>query len=576
MTDYEHPEPLDDEQRAAVQAGEEAISVLAGPGSGKTRTLAHRARHLLLTDPGSDALLLTFTNKAAAEMKSRALDVGDIAAERIEATTFHGFGATFLRSHGALVGIEPDFDILDAPERDEFAAEVAQAANLNNQADRWSYTRVREQTPGSALAAFGEAYEAAKREEGLVDFDDLVLYTAQILTERPEIAVAYGSRYRHILIDEFQDTNPVQFAIVSALSDHVQTISVFADDDQAIMRFAGAESQNVNRFTEELGATCYPLTCNYRCREAIVECANSLIAADPNASGRQMHADKPDGDVELRNFQSVVDEAVALGEEIAELIHSHDTSPADIAVLVRGGPRALEIVDVLGQRGVPLTDWRGVAYETEERRMMVTCFMGMRPTLRTRQATRLSDLIGVELIEERDTHKFLEAHSANAVAAELLTMREKAFAGAKPSELAVHAHAAVIASNPDAAEGARELVEAIKDFEEYDSSFSIDKLLAELALKTGGRPPTQGGGVKIATLHGTKGLQWPIVYMIGLEEGKLPHFKAEEEGTIPDERRACFVGVCRAEDRLVLSYSDYFRTFHQHPSRFLREMGLIS
>jgi ATP-dependent DNA helicase UvrD/PcrA len=576
MSDYTHDEHLDDEQLAAVEASEEAISVLAGPGSGKTRTLAHRTRHLLLTRSGSQALLLTFTNKAAAEMKSRALGVGDISADRLEATTFHGFGAIFLRSHGDLVGIEAEFDILDEREQEEFAAGVARSTGLPNHADGWSRARVRRQEPGSAVAAYGEAYEAAKREEGLVDFDDLVLYTAEILTELSEIAAAYGSRYQHILIDEFQDTNPIQFAIVRALADHVQTISVFADDDQAIMRFAGAESRNVYSFTEQLGATTYPLTCNYRCREAIVECANNLIAADENASGRQMRAEKDGGEVEVRSFASFTEEAAELGAEIADLIDGRSAKPSEIAVLVKGGPRARDIADVLSQRGVPLTDWRGAAYETEERRMMITCFMCMRPSLRGRHATRLSELIGVELIEERDTHAFLEAHAGSPVAQELLALRGKAFEGCRPSELAACAHAAVCAADPTAEEGARELLEAVKDFERFDPAFSIDKLLSELALKRGGRPPTQGGGVKIATLHGTKGLQWPIVYMVGLEEGQLPFYLADREGTIPDERRACFVGVCRAEDRLILSYSRYFRNHRKDPSRFLAEMGLVA
>jgi DNA helicase-2/ATP-dependent DNA helicase PcrA len=118
------------------------------------------------------------------------------------------------------------------------------------------------------------------------------------------------------------------------------------------------------------------------------------------------------------------------------------------------------------------------------------------------------------------------------------------------------------------------LVEAVVDFERFDPNFTLEHLLTELALKSGGRPPTQGGGVKVATLHGTKGLEWPTVYVLGLEEGKLPDYRAVQDGVVDEERRTCFVGVCRAEDRLILTYSRHFRTSHQHPSRFLREMGL--
>lgn len=573
MSPYTHDEPLDDEQLAAVEATQKAISVLAGPGSGKTRTLAHRARHLLLNEREDRALLLTFTNKAAGEMKSRALDVGDLSRKRLDATTFHGFGTSFLRSHGTLVGIDPDFQILDQEESEELGAQVAAGLGVMNRVESWGRTRCRRRTPGPALATFGAAYEDAKRAEGLVDFDDLVAYPAEILEAHPEVAVAYGSKYRHLLIDEFQDTSPALFAIVRSLAPHLETISMFADDDQAIMQFAGAEAANVERFTDELGARCYPLRRNYRCREEIVHRANLLIAADPKASGRQMEADKSGGLVEARWYGSTDEEAEAIATEISDSIFVGGVSPTAIAILVRGGWRADGVVDALAEREVPLSDWRASAFASEGKRQMIACLSTVRATLRNPQALRLSELIGVELIEERNTQKFLEVHSESTVAAELLLLREKALSGAPTSEVAQHAHQAIVLGAPHSSEDAALLLAAIADFEKFDPDFSLEHLMAELALKGGGRSPTESGGVKVATLHGTKGLQWPHVYMIGMEEGKLPHHKAEDEGTIPDERRTCFVGVCRAEDQLILSGGRYFRNSRQRPSRFLREMG---
>lgn len=573
MSPYTHNESLDDEQLAAVEATGKAISVLAGPGSGKTRTLAHRARHLLLNGREDRALLLTFTNKAAGEMKSRALAVGDLARQRLDATTFHGFGATFLRSHGTLVGVEPDFQILDQEESEELGTQVATSLGVANRVESWGRTRRRRQTPGDALAAFGAAYEDAKRAEGLVDFDDLVVFPADILESHLDVAIAYGSKYQHLLIDEFQDTSPSQFAIVRALAPHLETIGMFADDDQAIMQFAGAEAANVERFTSELGATCYPLRRNYRCREVIVRRANLLIAADPHASGRQMEPAKSGGLVEARWYGSTDEEAEEIAAEIADLIFVDGVSPTEIAILVRAGWQADAIVDALAKREVPLSDWRASAIASEGKRQMVACLSTVRATLRNPQASRLSELIGVELIEERDTQKFLEAHGESAVASELLLLREKALSGATTSNIAEHAHQAIVLGAPHLSEDASLLVSTISDFENFDPDFSLDNLLAELALKGGGRSPTERGGVKVATLHGTKGLQWPHVYMIGMEEGKLPHRRAEDEGTIPDERRTCFVGVCRAEDRLILSGGRFYRTIPQRPSRFLQEMG---
>jgi DNA helicase-2/ATP-dependent DNA helicase PcrA len=252
---------LDDEQRDAVESDERAIAALAGPGSGKTRVLSYRARRLLIEDAGSRALLLTFTNKAAAEMKARALGVAAVTSGRIQASTCHTFGLRLLRSHGELVGIDPDFEILDRDDQETFAAEVAHAAGVGARRARWSYLRLRrEQAIEQSVAAFGEAYEAAKRAEHVVDFDDLIVYTADLLEQRGEVAEAYGTRFRHLLVDEFQDTNAAQFAIVHTLCEHVATVSVFADDDQAIYQFVGAEAENIRRFIAALGAREYPLT----------------------------------------------------------------------------------------------------------------------------------------------------------------------------------------------------------------------------------------------------------------------------------------------------------------------------
>jgi DNA helicase II / ATP-dependent DNA helicase PcrA len=565
---------LDDEQRAAITATDKAIAVLAGPGSGKTRTLSYRARHLLLGAPDSRALLLTFTNKAAAEMKTRAMGVSVVASDRIAASTFHTFGANLLRSHGDLIGISPEFDILDDEQAEELATEAARSAGLSNQRAAWGSARRRRLDASARVASFGEAYEAAKRAEVVVDFDDLVVYSAELLEGNETMATAYAARYTHLLVDEFQDTNAAQFAIVRALWQHADTASVFADDDQAIFRFADAEARNIRRFANELGAKIYPLTCNYRCREAIVTRANLLIAAEPSASGRQMRAAKTGGSAAVCRYESMEEEATAVAGDIAVAVHDRGESPATIAVLVRAGFRASEIVNELAALGVPISDWRGAAYEPNERRCLVTCMSVIRPRLTDRQARILSEFIGVELVEERETHLFLQTHAPHPVSTQLLQVRQMAFAGARPQDVVAAASEAAILADGNPADGMKTLVETVANFERFDPQYTLEHLLADLALRGGVRPPTEGGGVKIANLHGTKGLQWPTVYLVGLEEGKLPDYRnigtAEK---LAEERRACFVGVCRAEEKLVLTYSRRFRTMLQQPSRFLSEMG---
>jgi DNA helicase-2/ATP-dependent DNA helicase PcrA len=566
-------EQLDEEQHKAVHAPEFAIAVLAGPGSGKTRTLAHRARHLLSDSGQSKALLLTFTNKAAAEMKTRALATAVVASERIEASTFHGFGVRFLRAHGQHLGILPDFEIVDPEEEKELARTVAETG-VSNRLRAWQYARKRALEPDERTVAFGASYEAAKREQGLVDFDDLVVATGRILTENPAIAAAYGSRFQHILVDEFQDTNAAQFKIVQALAPHVKSISMFADDDQAIFRFVGAEFENIARFVDQLAATVYPLTCNYRCREVIVTHANELISCDPR-SIRRMRADKDGGTVTLRHYDSTDQEARQLAHEIAERLAA-GVSPASIALLTRSGYRADGLVAELRRLRLPVSDWRGDTYQPAGRRAFITALSCLRGRLNDRLAERLCALIGIEDSGERDSEAFLRAAREMPVAAELLEVRALAFAGADPLAVTRQAQRAVAAGDAASAAELDELVSAVADFQEHDGQFALDDLLAELVLGGGGRPPTAGGGIKVATLHKTKGLEWPTVFMLGLEEGHVPDYKCEEEEQFLEERRLCFVGLCRAEDELILTFARRFRSHARTRSRFLREMGAAS
>ncbi len=314
-------EKLDDEQRAAVESPEKAIAVLAGPGSGKTRVLSYRARRLLLAHAGERALLLTFTNKAAAEMKARTLGVAPVTTDRIQASTFHTFGMRVLRSHGDLIGIDREFEILDKDDQKELATTAARAAEVGARLGRWSYLRCRrENVNEESVASFGEVYESAKRHANVLDFDDLIVYTADLFEQHGDLAEAWGTQFKHLLVDEFQDTNAAQFAIVKALCQHVTTVSVFADDDQAIYKFVGAEVENIQRFISELGAREYPLTFNYRCRENIIRGANSLIRADPEASGRQMRHFYEGGEVRHLVFRTEEEEAGGLVVEVAELI----------------------------------------------------------------------------------------------------------------------------------------------------------------------------------------------------------------------------------------------------------------
>lgn len=570
------PDPddtLDEEQGAAATASDRAIAVLAGPGSGKTRTLSFRTRHLLANDPKAGALLLTFTNKAAAEMKARALGASGLSGKRIHASTFHTFCADVLRAHGALVGISPDFDILDSDETKALAQQAAHDASLADESRAWSTVRLTRGAPTKTVAAFGEAYEALKRSQGVADFDDLVVRVAALFQEHPAVVRAYAAKFRHILVDEFQDTNAVQFAVVDALTAQAASISIFADDDQAIFGFAGADSENIRRFAQKLGACEFPLTMNYRSRSEIVRLANSLIDADPRSSGRHMRAHAAGGLVAHHAFGTLEEEGVRLATDIAALVSS-GARPSDIAVLVRNGYRADQIVAQLAGRGVPVSDWRGDSHEPTERRVLAVCLATVRGALSARQVTRLSELMGVEERAESTTAAFLSRHATHPIAKGLLEVRRLAFLGARPHEVATAAHRAVVETRPDLDAGLASIVEAVSHFELYDRDFTLEHLLAELALGSVGRSPTIGGGVKVATLHRTKGLQWKHVFLVGLEDGHLPFYKSKGPDKLPEERRLCFVGVSRAQESLAICRVRTNGRFSPAPSQFLEEMGL--
>jgi DNA helicase-2/ATP-dependent DNA helicase PcrA len=565
---------LDHEQRRAVDAEDAAIAVLAGPGSGKTRVLSYRARRLLVASPGSRALLLTFTNKAAAEMKARAMGVATVTSDRIEAGTFHAFGMSLLRSHGGLVGIGADFEILDREEQGDLAAEVARGVGVSARGARWSYLRLRrEEIPDGSVAEFGAAYEEAKRRLGVVDFDDLVVYTANLLEEHRDVAEAYGTRFQHLLVDEFQDTNAAQFATVKAMCAHVETVSVFADDDQAIYRFVGAERENIRRFIAELGASEFPLTLNYRCRERVIEYANRLIRADPDASGRQMEPVYQGGEVRSLAFGYEEEEADTLAAEIEELIAS-GVPGEDIAVLARAAWRATPLLHALEAKGVRTANWLGDRYDPVERQTFSTIVSVVRGRFTERQAVKLCDLLDVEDTGERDVAAILEQQEGAPAVRDLSRLRDAAYAGGAASEIAHLARACGRTLRPEHDAALEAIALSVEEVEAHDPGFSLDDLLAELSLGGIGGAPTSIGGVKVASLHRTKGLQWPRVYIVGLENGTLPDYRAESPAAMSEERRACFVGVCRAESHLTLSRIREYRGFRKPPSIFLAEMGL--
>ena len=577
MTSLEDSEEPTPEQRDAAESSERVVAILAGPGSGKTRTLCDRARFLLESDGDASVLLLTFMNKAAAEMKARALAATKAPSHRLLASTYHTFGLRILDTNRELLGIE-EIDILDAQEAEDLVTEEAEALGLERP-DGWhwrlSRRRLRDLPLRGDLSRLAANYAGRKKDLGVVDFDDLLVLSADLLAEHDTLAESWALRYPHVLIDEFQDTNAVQFRLVRALAQHATTVSVVADDDQAIMGFAGADSGNVRTFVSELGAVVYPLSVNHRCRRRVVEAANQLIRCDPLASQRQMEWRRDGGSVEVSAHFDLEAEAGWLVREVNEVLTMDGVEPRDLAVLARTGPRTDVAIRALRNAGLPVNDWRTSWEAHEARAYLVTSLAFLRARLSPRQRLRASELLGLSG-EAEETFELLDLNVGTPVADELIRLRDDAFQGMSPSEI-VHRVALIVEDIDETqAEAISAVAGQIEAFEEHDPEFSTEHLLDHLAL---GAPahgaPTESGGIKVATLHRTKGLEWPHVWILGLEDDTLPFYLAKDDpDDVRDERRLFFVGICRAEDSLRLSRVGSIKGWTKTPSRFLTELGL--
>ncbi len=243
-------------------------------------------------------------------------------------------------------------------------------------------------------------------------------------------------------------------------------------------------------------------------------------------------------------------------------------------MLARASRRATTVLNALEAAGIPTTNWLGDAYEPPERRTLATVLSVIRGSLNDRQARRLCELLGADESAERNAEALLAQLDGHSGVAELLELREMAYGEASASEVVRQAQACVQAARPGQGDSMNPIIAAVEGFEQYDPDFTLEHLLAELVLGGVGGAPTKGGGVRVASLHRTKGLQWPRVYIVGLEQGTLPDYRAETQPAVSEERRVCFVGVCRAETHLTLSRILEYRGFRKHPSIFLEELGI--
>ncbi|MFH5822160.1 DNA helicase PcrA [Georgenia sp. AZ-5] len=639
-------EGLNPQQRAAVVHSGSPLLIVAGAGSGKTRVLTHRIAHLLATGrarPG-EIIAITFTNKAAAEMRERVEALVGPAANRMWVSTFHSACVRILRREHAVLGLRSSFSIYDAADSQRLMALVCRqldldpkryppksfsrkVSDLKNELidpDTYAGTVSDSNAFDKALAQAYRLYNERLRQAHALDFDDLIMTTVNLLQAFPPVAEHYRLRFRHVLVDEYQDTNHAQYVLVRELAGVDRDddgagdrdglppaeLTVVGDADQSIYAFRGATIRNILEFEEDYpSATTILLEQNYRSTQNILTAANAVISRNPGRRAKNLWTDSGAGPLIVGYVaDSEHEEARFIAEEIDRLGDEHGTRPGDVAVFYRTNAQSRALEEVLVRTGIPYKVVGGTRFY--ERREIKDAIAYLRAVANPDDAVNLRRILNVpkrglgdkaeamlaahaerervsfgqaitdaaadpgELRDGRPVPEVigLATRARTQVRAfhELLTgLREMADAGATPAEVLDAAldrsgYLAELRASEDPQDATRvenlaELHAVAAEFSEQDPEGNLGDFLERVALVADSDqiPDAAGaddGQVTLMTVHTAKGLEFPVVFVTGLEDGTFPHQRSlGEEDELSEERRLAYVALTRARERLYLS-----------------------
>lgn len=627
------------QRRAANWDGGSLLVLVAGPGSGKTQVLTCRIARLLDSSRGKKfrVLALTFTNKAADEMKERVASFVPGLEERATIGTFHSFCAQVLRQHGAHIGIRPDFTIYSrendrlAVLEDALAREFPAGGSAN--IDRSGYLkfvdrakarliepddiedRFRSLPDPKRAAEIYRAYEEELRALNALDFNSLIFEAHRLVGTFPVIAEHYRVSYPYWLIDEFQDTTSAQYRLVRAMAgEEFRNVFAVADDDQIIYRWNGASFRQIQRLRKDFSPELIQLPTNYRCPGIIVEAANRLVAYNvertekkkPLEAGRTDFKFSEPERLQVREFGSEEEEADQIAEEIAACGPSQWSC---ITVLARNRRLLENMRDALQGKKVPaVISQRREDFLSPEFRWLVACITQvLRPLDRRNAGVLVETYNRVAGIDVDVDHVVSRAEiSGESYLDAWLGETEEADSGngASPSGLSLEP---VRCLSPNSSSARKPIDDIVAKFDSLPSngtagrgddlsedmaawreitrnierlhgrSIRLNRFLQELQLRSK-EPSPDPESVALMTIHAAKGLQFDIVYVIGLAEEIMPSYQSLIKGDyspeMEEERRNCFVAITRAKERLVLSRADRYWNYPKEPSRFLVEMGL--
>jgi len=630
-------DPLNDAQREAVAAADVHLLVLAGAGSGKTRVLVHRIAWLLATQVTTPhgILAVTFTNKAAGEMRGRIETMLRHPLGGMWVGTFHGLAHRLLRTHWRVADLPEGFQILDSEDQLRTIRRVLKDLDLDDsrwpprQAQHYISGRKEEGLRPKHLNPGGDmwleqmlriytAYEAFCQRAGVVDFSELLLRAHELLRDNPEILQHYRQRFQHILVDEFQDTNSIQYAWLKLLAGDQARLFCVGDDDQSIYGWRGARIEHIQKFPKDCpDVTLVRLEQNYRSTGNILSAANGLIANNAGRLGKKLWTSGAKGDpISLYRAYNDVDESRYVVSQVQQWLAGGERRD-DVAILYRVSAQSRVFEEALIASGMPYRVHGGLRFyeraeiknalaylrlvasradDTSFERVvnLPTRGIGARTldTLRLyardqneslwTAAGRLIRHGGLSSRAQSALQAFLDLVDQLAASVEGLPLEEMTAAALEVSGLLAHYKKEKNDRAQTRIENLEELLTATRQFDAGDAdgaeSDPLGAFLAHASLEAGEMQASEWEDcVQLMTLHAAKGLEFPVVFLSGLEEGLFPHQRSlEDPNQLEEERRLCYVGMTRAKRRLVLTHAESRRMHGQDyfpsPSRFLREI----
>lgn len=633
---------LNESQRDAVSAPLTNALVVAGAGSGKTRVLVHRIAWLVDVEGVSPhgILAVTFTNKAAAELRARTESLLNVSARSMWVGTFHGLAHRLLRMHWAEARLPQNFQIIDGDDQVRLIKRIMKAQDVDEKKwparqAAWFINGQKDEGKRAHEVAAGEdlfqithkriyqAYEETCDQGGLVDFAELLLRSHELWLNDATLLAHYQQRFSHLLVDEFQDTNTIQYAWLRVLAGRTAKVMAVGDDDQSIYGWRGAKVENIHQFAEDFAdVATVRLEQNYRSTQTILDAANGLIQRNTNRLGKELWSEGEQGElIKVYAGFNDLDEARFIAERIQQWIDDGG-SPNEAAILYRSNAQSRVLEEALLRLNIPYQIYGGqrfferaeiknaLAYmRLMEDRHSDTAFervvntptrgIGDKTLEGIRQLARTNQTSLWQAAKDGIAGGSFTARVNGAVGGFLMLIDElaEAVAPMRLDELAEHViDASGLMTFHGQERGERglarkenlqELVSACRQFsgdlvfpfEDSDRAevSVLREFLDQMTLDAGDRQSAQGPSVQMMTLHSAKGLEFPLVFLGGMEEGLFPHrMSSEEPGRLEEERRLAYVGITRAMQELYLTYAESRRLHGQdsynRPSRFLLEI----